>query len=356
MRSAGARYSVAAALLFAWACAKSNDPGTGDDSYTPTRGQGGTSATGGGSGGSLATGGSGPVTTGGSSNGGSVSSGDSGGSGSGVGGATSGGTTGGGDMTGSGGTGVTGGASAMAGRPGTGGANSTGGSVGTGGSGVGTGGTGLGTGGTGSAGAPVTNAGGTGTGGTLPFDPNFKPPDMTGFAKIVVMYTASQTMKSTSNIQFTLNLKNQTDAAYPMGTVTVRYWMSAEPPPSTMLYYSSSNLSVKAAPKFVSNHANSYLEFSFAATGSLPPSTDPNAQNDGTLQGGVQAGSGVNEMFNQSNDWSFDGTAAMSKANGKITVYDGTTLIWGCEPSEVCAMPPATTGGGEAGAGGVPAL
>jgi hypothetical protein len=226
-----------------------------------------------------------------------------------------------------------------------------GGSVGTGGS-AGSGATGAG--GTETGGTSSTGSGGTGGSGYA-FDPNFKPPDMS-FAKIVVMYTASNTTKSTSNIQFTINLKNQTDAAYPMGTVTVRYWLSSEPPPSTMLYYSSSNLSCKAAPTFVSNHANSYLEFSFAATGSLPPSTDPNAQNAGTLQGGVQAGSGVNAMFNQANDWSFDGTAAMSKLNGKITVYDGTTLIFGCEPTEVCAMPDDTTGGGEAGAGGAPAL
>jgi hypothetical protein len=355
MRHLTARYTVAATLLCAWACAKSNDQGTGDDSYTPVPGKGGTSSTSGGSGGNVATGGSTAPTTGGSATGGSVSSG-----GDSAGGSTSGGTTGGSDVPGAGGSGATGGASATGGGPAAGGSVGMGGSVGTGG-GVGMGGS-VGTGGSGATGAGGTETGGTsstgsgGTGGSgYAFDPNFKPPDMS-FAKIVVMYTASNTTKSTSNIQFTINLKNQTDAAYPMGTVTVRYWLSSEPPPSTMLYYSSSNLSCKAAPTFVSNHANSYLEFSFAATGSLPPSTDPNAQNAGTLQGGVQAGSGVNAMFNQANDWSFDGTAAMSKLNGKITVYDGTTLIFGCEPTEVCAMPDDTTGGGAAGAGGAPAL
>lgn len=346
---------IAVALVCVWACAKTNDA-QDDGSFIPPS-SGGTSSANGGSG---ATGGSAPASGGASTGaiGGSVATGG----GSGVGGGETGGA---GAAPANGGSGTSvGGATGMAGRPGTGGANGTGGSVATGG-GVGTGGVAAGgnggtagsavSGGTGSGGMPAAS-GGASTGGTLPYDPNFKPPDMTANAKIVVMYTASQTMKSTSNIQFTLNLKNQTDAAYPMGTVTVRYWMSAEPPPSTMLYYSSSNLSCKSAPKFVPNNANSYLEFSFGATGSLPPSTDQNAQNEGTLQGGVQAGQGVNENFNQSNDWSFDGTAAMSKPNEKITVYDGTTLIWGCEPSQVCADTSAPPPTGDAGMGGEASL
>ncbi len=345
MRTVTARNVVASALLCVWACAKTNDAAP-SDSFQPAVGQGGTQATSGGTGGTggsaTPVGGSMPLMTGGSSTG---ATGGSTGTGA-VGGSATGGSAGSGVMPGTGGNGATGGTTAMAGRPATGGASSTGGAPGAGGSS--NGGMGLGP----SSGGMPAASGGGGSGGTLPFDPKFKPPDMTATAKIVVMYTASNAMTSTSNIQFTLNLVNKTDAAYPMSTVTVRYWMSAEPPPSTMLYYSSSNLSC-SGPKFVPNNANSYLEFTFGKTGSLPPSTDQNAQNDGTIQGGVQAGSGVNENFNQANDWSFDGTAAMSKPNGKITVYDGTTLIWGCEPSEVCADTTAMTG--EAGMSGQPA-
>jgi hypothetical protein len=353
MRFLTARYTVAATLLCAWACAKSNDQPTGDDSYTPVPGKGGASSTSGGNGGTFMTGGSTSPTTGGSSTGGSSASG-----GGALGGSTSGGATGGGNAPGAGGNSASGGSNATGGTPGAGGTPGTGGSVGTGGS-IGTGGSvgGGATGGTtGSGGMPAMGAGGSGpgTGGSsYMFDPTFKPPDMTKFAKMIVLYQAGQTAKSATNIQFSLLLKNMTDAAYPMGKVTVRYWMSAEPAPMTALDYAATNLSCKGAPKFVTNHADSYLEFSFGTAGTLPPSTDQNAPNEGNVNGRVQSGVN-NENFDQSNDWSFSAAASGMQPNPKITVYDGTTLIWGCEPTQVCATADST--GGEAGAGGAPAL
>jgi hypothetical protein len=63
----------------------------------------------------------------------------------------------------------------------------------------------------------------------------------------------------------------------------------------------------------------------------------------------VQAQSNTGQ-FNQTGDWSFDATASAYKANPKMTIYDDGTLIWGCEPSHICAMVDDT---GEAGASGM---
>ncbi len=330
----------AGAVLVSWACAKQNpsDPG----SYTPSGTGGGSTHPG--TGGSSVQSGSGgsSVTTGGSS---SASGGTSNASGaaSGTGNNASGGmhTTPG-----------SGGATTSAGRPGT----------GTGGTNARAGGPGTGTGGTTGMGG-VSNSGGSAgtspitgtTGGSmgaagLPNDPNWKPPDMTATAKLLVLYQTSEAHAMASDIQIMLSLKNQTDTAYDLSKVTMRYWMSSEPPPVLAIYSQSSTLNLAKTLQFVPNMADSYILFTFGKGGTVPPYVDQNSLNSAQISAGVQGASGINGMFNQSNDWSFDATASMLKVNPKITLYDGDTLIWGCEPTHVCAQPPMT--GGEAGATG----
>jgi hypothetical protein len=328
------------AVLVSWACAK-NGANPGTDSYTPTgatSGRGGTSARSG-TGGSSTQGGSNNPSgaTGGSAaaSGGSSGIEEGGRSGS----QTSGGT--GGSVAAAGRKG-TGGGSVTAGRSGTGGTNSMGGVTGTGGDGIG--------GGMPAGGA--TSSGGTGAAG-LPNDPNWKPPDMSG-AKLVVLYACTQTAASSTNITFNLNLQNNTDTPYDLSAVTLRYWMSSEPPPAPALDYAAAGMKLSSTIQFVPNNANSYLKFTFGKGGVAPPWTAQNADNDTRIQARVQGASGINNQnFNQANDWSFDKSATAAKPNPKITLYDGDTLIWGCEPSHVCADTTSMTG--EAGAGGQPA-
>jgi cellulose 1,4-beta-cellobiosidase len=144
----------------------------------------------------------------------------------------------------------------------------------------------------------------------------------------------------------TLALQNQTDTAFDLSTVTIRYWMSSEPAPQMRVDYSSAGLKVAGAPAFVPNSANSYIEFSFGAGGTVPPYVDQNSLNNSQIQAVVSTNIN-NAMFNQANDWSFDRTATQSKPNPKMTVYDGDTLIWGCEPSHLCATPDPTGAGGQ---------
>lgn len=332
---------LAFAVLVAWACNPPTSVTAGDDDSSGA--QGGTGARAGagraGSGGQVTTTGGTTATNGGSTtvNGGSTAT-NGGGSGTMNGGAGS-----------SSGRSASGGATA-AGRAGSGGAAAAGGAETAGGAGP-TGGAGAG--GASSGGMPGGGApnGGT-TGGTgaagVPNDPNWKPPDMTATAKLIVYYQASQTATSSTDIRCTLTLKNQTDAAYDLTNVTIRYWLSMEPPPRIQIFYSSPGVNLNGVPKFVGNNANSYLEFSFKKGGVAPVYVSADSINQTQIQLGVDS-TVQNQKFNQANDWSFDATAGASKPNPKITAYDGNELVWGCDPSHVCAGSDST---GEGGAGG----
>jgi hypothetical protein len=327
----------AGAALVSWACAKQNGQDIGSASYTPTGATGG-SSTQSGTGGSSAPNGSG----------GSALVGPSAASG-GTSAATGGAPGSGGDGSGGSPATGTGGSSPGAGHNGTGGTNPTAGRSGTGGTNALGGSGGDGSGGT----VPVAGAtsGGTGAAG-VPNDPNWKPPDMTATAKLLVLYQPQQTAASSTNIQMMLSLKNQTDADYDLSNVTMRYWFSSEPPPELKVYYSSTTLNMSSTLEFVPNMANSYINFTFGKGGTVPAYVDQNSLNDAQISAGAQAGIS-NTNFNQANDWSFDATATAPKPNPKITIYDGDTLIWGCEPSHVCAAVEST---GEAGGGGQPAM
>jgi hypothetical protein len=342
----GRPHVLASTALVVWGCAKANEP---DDSYRPDEPAGARAGTTNqsGSGGKAQSGSGGTPSTGGGSagltSGGSSGSGPAGGKG---------GVAGSGGMTagrgGNGGAGTSGGTNGSGGAGGTGGVNTTAGSAGSGGT-SGAGGA-SGAGGTGGAGGSGGTTGGAASGGTggVPLDPNFMPPDMTD-AKMVVLYQAQSTMASSQDVRFVIRLKNQTEAAYDLGSVTVRYWLSSEPAPQLHVYYSSAGLAA-GTPEFVGNMSNSYVEFNFRATGVVPAYVDQNSLNQAEIQFAIDTM--INgAKFNQSNDWSFDAMATQSRLNAKITVYDGDTLIFGCEPSQVCATtdPPSS---GEAGAAG----
>jgi hypothetical protein len=336
---------IASAVLVTWACAKdplpdpdAYDTGTGGSSAKP--GTGGSSAQPG-TGGSLP-GSGGSSATGSGATGGTVVAGGMGGTSSPGGRSGAGGTAPSAGRSAAGGTTGVGGATSAGGATGVGGANATGGAS-TGGS-VSAG--GVANGGTGTAGT-ATGAGGTGMAG-VPNDPNWKPPDMTATAKLVVYYQVQQKDASSYNVGMMLQFKNQTDAAYDLGKVTIRYWMSAEPAPMPKIDYAASGLNASTAPTYVGNGGNPYLQLSFKAGGTIPVYVDQNSLNNTNMSINVQAKSNTG-MFDQKNDWSFDGTASAYKPNPKMTVYDNGVLIWGCEPSHVCATPDA---GGEGGAGG----
>ncbi len=93
------------------------------------------------------------------------------------------------------------------------------------------------------------------------------------------------------------------------------------------------------------------LEFSFSAGGQIPVYVDQNTLNN-TTQLQVRVASKINNTnFNQANDWSFNATSTVAAPNPKITVYNGDTLLWGCDPAHVCPSAPAAGEGGMGGQG-----
>jgi hypothetical protein len=166
-----------------------------------------------------------------------------------------------------------------------------------------------------------------------------------------VLYQVGETAASSNQVRFSLKLKNQTEEPYDLSDVTVRYWMSSEPPPQMHIYYASTGLRASGMGSFVPNMAVSYVEYSFSAGGVVPVYVDQNSLNNAEIQAAVD--NNINAKFNQANDWSFDSTAMQAKANPKITLYDGDTLIWGCDPWHTCASTEPTGEGGAAGGSGI---
>jgi hypothetical protein len=346
---------VAGGVLVTWACSTANQTEEGGDSYEATGGTGATSGKGGtggssaqGQGGSSAQSGTGGSAQGGRGGSGAVSGGSSGAGGRGAagqGGVPLGGT--GAGSPGKGGSNAAGGGTASAGRSASGGSKATGGVSGTGG--VSSSG-GNASGGMATAGS-ATNGGMVGAGGALPNDPTWKPPDMVETSKLVVLYQVGETGASSNQVRFSLKLKNQTEEPYDLGDVTIRYWMSSEPPPQMHIYYASTGLRASGMGTFVPNMAVSYVEYKFSSGGIVPVYVDQNSLNNAEIQAAVD--NNINAKFNQANDWSFDSTATQAKANPKITLHDGDTLVWGCDPWHTCASTEPTGEGGAAGTSGI---
>src|SRR5689334_11087822 len=283
---------LTSAVLVAWACAPDAPPAD-TTPFDPTGGSSGNGGSGGssanGSGGSAASGGSSATSSGGT--GGVAMTGGTGG------GAITGGA---GGASGTGGGNAAGGGTAAAGRA-AGGANATGGRANTtGGRANATGGAPDAMGGAPSAMGGASSVGGNASGGSgtaggsmgaagLPNDPNWKPPDMTATAKLIVLYQAQQKEAMSYTVGMMLQLKNQTDAAYDLSKVTIRYWFSSEAAPMPRFDYTASGLSAASAPTFVGNMSNSYIQISFKAGGTVPVYVDQNSLNNTNMSVAVQA-------------------------------------------------------------------
>jgi hypothetical protein len=197
---------------------------------------------------------------------------------------------------------------------------------------VGGDGTTAGTGGTGGAG---------GTGGTATV-----PPDVLERASAIVHYQCEQKTTPTGQISMKLFIQNQSSDSLPMANVKIRYWFTAELPPTLHQYYVHSSLKGPKAT-FVDAADESHVLMTFTG-GSVAKGT---SLNDTEVQLAIANNT---PGFDQTDDFSFDATATTSKPNGKVTLYLDDKLIWGCEPSGVCFDDDDGAGGaGGVGAGGV---
>jgi len=302
----GTNALFASALFTAWACAHQTGSDLGGSASDNPAGKGGSAAKGG-TGGSSASGGSG---------GSSASS--------------------------------TGGTSASAGKGGTGtGGSSTGGSA-TGGSATG----GSATGGSGNTSARGGSGGGTAgdtaNGGQAGDDTI--PPDVLANADVVLRYIARGHADTANAVDTQLFFENKSDDPLPLSQVKVRYWTTFEAGYGNLNCYfaaiiGASNVTLDV----VDDGPNTHVLIGFKA-GEVPAHNSSPFTNTEFQMKVDATGSG---LFDQSNDWSFDGGATETSPpapNGKITVYLADKLIWGCEPSKRCAGDDGA--GGQGGQGG----
>jgi len=291
MARVGGRALLASALFSAWACAKATDSDLGGSEVVSSGagkggsgGAGGTMLAKGGSGGSSAS------STGGTSTGGR-------------GGTGTGGSSTGGSATGGGATGGTGNASGNGATGGSTGGSSTGG-----------------------------NAGDDGV-----------PPDVLARAKVVLRHIARNASSTSNAVDTRLFFENKSDDDLSLTQVKVRYWTTLEGAWGNLeCYYFALAEESNVTLQYIADGDDSHVVIGFKV-GTIPAHNGSPFTNT-EFQMKVDAQNGG--TFTQSNDWSFDALTADNppEPNDKITVYLADQLIWGCEPSNVCA--------GDGGAGG----
>jgi len=170
--------------------------------------------------------------------------------------------------------------------------------------------------------------------------------------EVQFVYSGSN-VTAISNAQFTLDVFNYAATAAPLGDITIRYWFSSDGyDPSTFgdhIYYAglvgpgtdiTSDVSAKfvAAPSAnVTATSDTYIELSFASgAGSL-------AKNgDATIQVGFN-GPGYQDLFDETNDYSFEVGDTTVAQDPYATAYFNGTLVWGVEPG----IPPEVDAGAE---------
>lgn len=149
---------------------------------------------------------------------------------------------------------------------------------------------------------------------------------------IVKAYTQSKS-GANNTISSTLQLKNEGNQPIAYSDLKVRYWFTKES--SSMLNYWIDYAKIgndKMTAKFVTvpsntDSADTYLEFSFSPSlGNLYPKA-------GTGDINYRIAKQDWSAFDQRNDYSYRLPSVSLSENTRVTVYNGTTLIYGAEPA-----------------------
>jgi chitodextrinase len=165
----------------------------------------------------------------------------------------------------------------------------------------------------------------------------------TGTATLKVQYHVTSSPASTAQITPLLRIANTGTAAVPLSSLTLRYWFTEEGTQAQTYncdWWASGCANVTA--KFVklaaaTSGANNYLELGFTAgAGSVPA---------GGSTADIQSRFHKNDYstYDQTNDWSFDGTKVGISDWNHVTLYQNGTLIWGIEAGIDTAPPTAPT-------------
>ncbi|MEO8182869.1 MAG: cellulose binding domain-containing protein [Deltaproteobacteria bacterium] len=218
------------------------------------------------------------------------------------------------------------------GASGNSGSSGTSGNLGTSGSPSNTGGSSSGgnSGNTGTSGNSGTGGGSTGSAGApaQPLQPLARGTCMATSSVVIVYTDRSNGAAASSNLTMTLHVNNS-GPAFDLPDLTIRYWFTDDSLgdfTSDIDYAQQSNgmgNKEDVTVTFGRESGSNYAAIGFTAGGPVGP--------EGVDQVQVRLHTGDYKMANQSNDFSFLGSAA-AVANANITPYVNGTQVGGCVP------------------------
>jgi hypothetical protein len=173
----------------------------------------------------------------------------------------------------------------------------------------------------------------TGTGGAPLADVVSEPIPACTTCAMSVQYKNRNTATSSNEPSFVVWVKNTGTAPIVFGTVTLRYWYTADGQSAETFNCDWAQLGCSSvSAKFVTMptptaSADAYLEVTLAGSGTLAAGAS-----SGEIQ--VRFHGNYSKTYDQSNDYSWDGslTAASGTDDMKITGYLSGALAWGAEP------------------------
>jgi hypothetical protein len=151
-----------------------------------------------------------------------------------------------------------------------------------------------------------------------------------------------ETSTTTTKIEPEFQVVNTGSSSVPLGQLTIRYWFTSDTASllTAACNYASLGCSTitetATAMAQPAPGADSYLQVGFTS-GTLNGASDT-----GKIKMRVNHADGSN--FDQSDDYSFNGSFTSFTAWQNVTLYQNGTLIWGTEPNGNTATPTATTG------------
>ncbi|QJD82069.1 endo-1,4-beta-xylanase [Cohnella herbarum] len=152
-----------------------------------------------------------------------------------------------------------------------------------------------------------------------------------GTSTLVGQYKVNNVNPNDNMINATLNIKNTGTSAVSLSGVKLRYYFTKDTTTASLNYYvdyaqvGASNISGAFASATGTN-TDTYLELSFSSgAGSIAAGGQ-----SGDIQIRISKSDWSN--FNESNDYSFDGTKTAFADWNKITLLQSGTIVWGTAP------------------------
>ncbi len=184
------------------------------------------------------------------------------------------------------------------------------------------------------------------SGNESPFSTQISATTQERIISLRAQYRCGNAEDSTHDIRFEVDLYNDGEETLTLSDITFRYWFSSEPLLSNIEYacdYADIN-SENVDASFGSIESIDFLEIGFQSNIIISSWNGGNGKTDelpsnahiGNLQNRI---SSYQEILNQLNDFSYDGSISEYADSPQITIYYQGELVWGIEPIEGPIIP-----------------